>query len=109
MADDQRFSFSQPNQSQRASCPADSSVASARTPEKRFMLTIKAGCPMNLENFPMDTQRCPLKFGSFGYTIKDVTYVWRRQVVTSTDMKLSQFDLIGTPAANQTDLLKSGK
>nr|AOO87783.1 ionotropic GABA-aminobutyric acid receptor [Laodelphax striatellus] len=72
-------------------------------------LTIKAGCPMNLENFPMDTQRCPLKFGSFGYTIKDVTYVWRRQVVTSTDMKLSQFDLIGTPAANQTDLLKSGE
>jgi gamma-aminobutyric acid receptor subunit alpha len=27
-------------------------------------LTIKASCPMHLENFPMDTQTCPLMFGS---------------------------------------------
>ncbi|XP_054267920.1 gamma-aminobutyric acid receptor alpha-like [Macrosteles quadrilineatus] len=74
-------------------------------------LTIKAGCPMNLENFPMDTQRCPLKFGSFGYTVNDVLYVWngKRQVAIADDMKLSQFDLIATPAANQTDYLKSGE
>ncbi|XP_018331768.1 gamma-aminobutyric acid receptor alpha-like [Agrilus planipennis] len=32
-------------------------------------LTIKAGCPMNLEDFPMDIQRCPLKFGSCKYHI----------------------------------------
>uniref|UniRef100_A0A0A9Y6I2 Gamma-aminobutyric acid receptor subunit alpha-6 n=1 Tax=Lygus hesperus TaxID=30085 RepID=A0A0A9Y6I2_LYGHE len=70
-------------------------------------LTIKAGCPMNLENFPMDTQRCPLKFGSFGYTVRDVIYTWK-QVDIAEDMKLSQFDLIGTPSANQTDQLKSG-
>ncbi|XP_024083752.1 gamma-aminobutyric acid receptor alpha-like isoform X2 [Cimex lectularius] len=74
-------------------------------------LTIKAGCPMNLENFPMDTQRCPLKFGSFGYTIKDVVYKWKMgtEVDIAKDMKLSQFDLIGNPSANQTDQLKSGR
>lgn len=30
-------------------------------------LTIKAGCPMNLADFPMDIQKCPLKFGSCEY------------------------------------------
>lgn len=34
-----------------------------------FRLTIKAGCPMNLEDFPMDIQRCPLKFGSCKYNL----------------------------------------
>ncbi|KAK9875604.1 hypothetical protein WA026_009404 [Henosepilachna vigintioctopunctata] len=72
-------------------------------------LTIKAGCPMNLEDFPMDIQRCPLKFGSFGYTAKDLIYKWNdiRQVATAEDMKLSQFDLIATPAANRTDPLSN--
>ncbi|XP_033218292.1 gamma-aminobutyric acid receptor alpha-like [Belonocnema kinseyi] len=67
-------------------------------------LTIKAGCPMNLEDFPMDTQRCPLKFGSFGYTTRDVLYRWNtaRQVAISKDMKLSQFDLVANPTANQS-------
>nr|XP_012149539.1 PREDICTED: gamma-aminobutyric acid receptor alpha-like [Megachile rotundata] len=65
-------------------------------------LTIKAGCPMNLENFPMDTQRCPLQFGSFGYTKRDVVYKWNsaRQVAIAEDMKLSQFDLVANPTAN---------
>ncbi|KAK9731194.1 Neurotransmitter-gated ion-channel transmembrane region [Popillia japonica] len=72
-------------------------------------LTIKAGCPMNLEDFPMDIQRCPLKFGSFGYTSQDVIYRWNqhRQVAIAEDMKLSQFDLIATPAANHTDTVIS--
>ncbi|RXG59590.1 Gamma-aminobutyric acid receptor alpha-like [Armadillidium vulgare] len=65
-----------------------------------FGLTIQASCPMNLENFPMDTQRCPLTVGSFGYTTKDVLYKWneKRQLVIAADMKLSQFDLIAAPS-----------
>ncbi|XP_048522399.1 gamma-aminobutyric acid receptor alpha-like [Dendroctonus ponderosae] len=76
-----------------------------REREKEILrLTIKAGCPMNLADFPMDIQRCPLKFGSFGYTKKDVIYRWNnaRQVAIAEDMKLSQFDLIDTPAGNQS-------
>ncbi|XP_055691528.1 gamma-aminobutyric acid receptor alpha-like [Lutzomyia longipalpis] len=73
-------------------------------------LTIKAGCPMNLEDFPMDVQRCPLKFGSFGYTTTDVVYRWnqKRQVAIAEDMKLSQFDLVDCPAENVTDTVLHG-
>ena len=90
---------------------------------------------MHLENFPMDTQKCPLTFGSckflclhflcgggglmiqhlfmlpVGYSIRDVLYRWNaaRQIAIADDMKLSQFDLIATPAGNRTDILKSGR
>lgn len=44
-----------------------------------------------------------------GYTKNDVLYRWNaaRQVAIAPDMKLSQFDLIGTPAGNQTYLISS--
>ena len=29
-----------------------------------FRLTVQAECPMHLEDFPMDSHSCPLKFGS---------------------------------------------
>jgi gamma-aminobutyric acid receptor subunit alpha len=40
-----------------------------------------------------------------------VLYRWNRarQVAIAEDMKLSQFDLIATPSANQTDVLQSGR
>jgi hypothetical protein len=46
-----------------------------------------------------------------GYTTNDVIYRWNvaRKVDIAVDMKLSQFDLIGTPSANQTDALQSGR
>jgi gamma-aminobutyric acid receptor subunit alpha len=46
-----------------------------------------------------------------GYTSNDVLYRWNaaRQIAIAEDMKLSQFDLIGTPSANETDILQSGR
>lgn len=44
-----------------------------------------------------------------GYTSKDLVYRWNRarQVAIADDMKLSQFDLIASLAANQTDTIIS--
>ncbi|KAK2163163.1 hypothetical protein LSH36_84g03020 [Paralvinella palmiformis] len=39
-------------------------------------LTVKSSCPMHLQKYPLDSQRCPLSFGSFGYTTHDVVYRW---------------------------------
>lgn len=69
-------------------------------------LTIKASCPMHLENFPMDIQTCPLQFGSHGYAVEDVIYSWTygasNSIKMATGMRLSQFDLIDFPAGNAT-------
>ena len=42
-----------------------------------FRLTIKASCPMHLENFPMDTQACPLRFGSRKYYLLTYLLAWK--------------------------------
>ncbi|XP_063869283.1 gamma-aminobutyric acid receptor alpha-like [Scylla paramamosain] len=74
-------------------------------------LTIKATCPMKLHQFPMDTQRCPLRLGSFAYTTRDVLYRWNaaRQVVTAPDLMLSQFDLIATPSSFENTTRRTGE
>ncbi|KAH9523165.1 hypothetical protein Btru_065995 [Bulinus truncatus] len=73
-------------------------------------LTIKASCPMHLEKFPMDTQKCPLHIASFGYPVEDVIYEWHYgndlAAVASSDMRMSQFDLKGMPACNITKQFK---
>ncbi|XP_037080556.1 gamma-aminobutyric acid receptor alpha-like [Pollicipes pollicipes] len=73
-------------------------------------LTIKANCPMDLQDFPMDTQHCPLILGSFAYTDRDVIYQWNsaRRVEIWKDMKLSQFDLIRAPANSFVHSQKQG-
>uniref|UniRef100_A0A671SKQ0 Gamma-aminobutyric acid receptor subunit alpha-2-like n=1 Tax=Sinocyclocheilus anshuiensis TaxID=1608454 RepID=A0A671SKQ0_9TELE len=49
-------------------------------------LTVQAECPMHLEDFPMDFHSCPLKFGSYAYTLTEVTYVWTRDATLSVEV-----------------------
>jgi gamma-aminobutyric acid receptor subunit alpha len=68
---------------------------------------IKVALPKHLSQFRVFV----VLVVAVGYTTNDVVYRWNtaRQVAIAEDMKLSQFDLIATPSANQTDILQSGR
>ncbi|KAH0955354.1 hypothetical protein HN011_004832 [Eciton burchellii] len=74
-------------------------------------LTIKAKCPMELRNFPMDRQSCPLIMGSYAYTSGQLIYEWQEgsSVNFVPGMALSQFDLMGSPYRNLTFVRREGE
>lgn len=39
-------------------------------------LTVRAECPMHLEDFPMDAHSCPLKFGSCKWSLLMHRHIW---------------------------------
>lgn len=86
-------------------------------------LTIKAKCSMDLRDYPMDHQSCPLVLGSCkqsnvihiwrttsgnwvvhsdSYNEDELIYVWdeTQGVKFLSDVELSQFDLISSPYRN---------
>ncbi|XP_023215415.1 gamma-aminobutyric acid receptor alpha-like [Centruroides sculpturatus] len=74
-------------------------------------LTVKATCPMQLQNFPMDRQFCPLIFGSYGYTVKHLIYRWETKsaITFEEGLVLSQYDLIDYPHRNVTVTFNRGE
>ncbi|XP_065580667.1 gamma-aminobutyric acid receptor alpha-like isoform X2 [Artemia franciscana] len=74
-------------------------------------LTIKARCPMELRNFPLDYQFCPLVIGSYAYSASDLVYQWDvdNGVKFLPGVELSQFDLISSPIRNITIHRKQGE
>ncbi|XP_034033604.1 gamma-aminobutyric acid receptor subunit alpha-3 isoform X3 [Thalassophryne amazonica] len=77
-------------------------------------LTIHAECPMHLEDFPMDAHACPLKFGSYAYTNKEVIYLWtqgdERSVAVAEDgSRLNQYDLLGHVIGKETISSSTGE
>ncbi|KAJ8724922.1 hypothetical protein PYW07_015880 [Mythimna separata] len=74
-------------------------------------LTIKAKCPMELRNFPMDRQSCPLILGSYAYSNQQLVYQWQnsQSVNFVPGMTLSQFDLISFPYRNFTFTRREGE
>ncbi|GMT18197.1 hypothetical protein PFISCL1PPCAC_9494, partial [Pristionchus fissidentatus] len=43
---------------------------------RSIRLTVTANCPMSLQSFPLDTQKCALEIESYGYSTKDIVYHW---------------------------------
>ncbi|XP_055304558.1 gamma-aminobutyric acid receptor subunit alpha-1 isoform X2 [Sitodiplosis mosellana] len=74
-------------------------------------LTIKASCPMELRNFPMDRQSCPLILGSYAYTKNSLVYEWQSNEAVNfvQGMTLSQFDLMSMPQSNYTYTRREGE
>ncbi|KAG7509857.1 gamma-aminobutyric acid receptor subunit alpha-2-like [Solea senegalensis] len=77
-------------------------------------LTVQAECPMHLEDFPMDSHSCPLKFGSYAYTKTEVTYIWTRNASQSVDVaadgsRLNQYDLVGQSVGKETIKSSTGE
>ncbi|KAM6980889.1 gamma-aminobutyric acid receptor subunit alpha-4 [Aplochiton taeniatus] len=70
-------------------------------------LTINAGCPMKLVDFPMDGHACPLKFGSYAYPKTEMIYTWTKGPQHSVEVppessSLVQYDLIGHTVSSET-------
>uniref|UniRef100_A0A3Q3GTN1 Gamma-aminobutyric acid receptor subunit alpha-2 n=1 Tax=Labrus bergylta TaxID=56723 RepID=A0A3Q3GTN1_9LABR len=77
-------------------------------------LTVHAECPMHLEDFPMDFHSCPLKFGSYAYTISEVTYAWTLNASDSVTVegessRLNQYDLLGQTVGQETIKSSTGE
>ncbi|VIO92724.1 Neurotransmitter-gated ion-channel transmembrane region family protein [Brugia malayi] len=64
-------------------------------------LTVTATCPMKLQLFPMDSQKCKLEIESYGYTTADIALFWGKdrrdqgQVVGFENISLPQFKPVG--------------
>ncbi|XP_042560845.1 gamma-aminobutyric acid receptor subunit alpha-6a isoform X2 [Clupea harengus] len=77
-------------------------------------LTISAECPMRLEDFPLDGHACPLYFGSYAYTNREIVYTWRKGLEASVDVppessSLLQYDLVGKSLFTQTYKITTGQ
>uniref|UniRef100_A0A158PA81 Neur_chan_LBD domain-containing protein n=1 Tax=Angiostrongylus cantonensis TaxID=6313 RepID=A0A158PA81_ANGCA len=73
-------------------------------------LTVTATCPMKLQLFPMDSQRCKLEIESYSYSILDINYVFASEKsVTRSEFELPQFVLVDVKISNKTEKLSSGE
>ncbi|KAA0195485.1 Glycine receptor subunit beta [Fasciolopsis buskii] len=65
-------------------------------------ITMRFSCQMHLQTFPMDTQRCMINIGSYGYTVSELKFLWRSEdpVELADALQLSEFE---TPESFRTE------
>ncbi|XP_076874332.1 glycine receptor, beta a isoform X2 [Brachyhypopomus gauderio] len=57
-------------------------------------LSVTLSCPLDLQLFPMDTQLCKMQLESYGYTTKDLVFMWQSgDPVQMDEIALPQFDV----------------
>uniref|UniRef100_A0A672MDY8 Glycine receptor subunit beta-like n=1 Tax=Sinocyclocheilus grahami TaxID=75366 RepID=A0A672MDY8_SINGR len=57
-------------------------------------LSVTLSCPLDLTLFPMDTQQCNMQLESYGYTTKDLVFMWQSgDPVQMDEIALPQFDV----------------
>lgn len=73
-------------------------------------VTLLASCVMDLRNFPMDSQRCILKFGSYGYSTKDIVFKWiaGKTEVDVGNKEMAQFEYKGSRLTSGIDEFDTG-
>nr|ALS46608.1 GABA gated chloride channel RDL2 [Tetranychus cinnabarinus] len=74
-------------------------------------LTVTASCPMSLQYFPMDRQACSIEIESYGYSMRDIKYVWskgNKSVDVQGDVTLPQFKIMGHEQESAIAALTTG-
>uniref|UniRef100_A0A6G1SH18 Gamma-aminobutyric acid receptor subunit beta n=1 Tax=Aceria tosichella TaxID=561515 RepID=A0A6G1SH18_9ACAR len=78
---------------------------------RSIRLTITSSCPMDLQYFPMDRQKCRIEIESYGYNKRDIDYRWEQvdQPVTfQAKIELPQFKIHGFKLGRQVHNLTTG-
>lgn len=78
---------------------------------RSIRLTVTCSCPMDLQYFPMDRQRCKIEIESYGYNTRDIDYRWEKgdgSVTLNTKIELPQFKILGFKMGQELQNLSSG-
>lgn len=78
---------------------------------RSIRLTVTCSCPMDLQYFPMDRQRCKIEIESYGYNTRDINYRWEKgneSVSLDGKIELPQFKVLGFKMGQTVQSLSSG-
>uniref|UniRef100_S4RWK8 Neurotransmitter-gated ion-channel ligand-binding domain-containing protein n=1 Tax=Petromyzon marinus TaxID=7757 RepID=S4RWK8_PETMA len=75
-----------------------------------FWISLTLSCPMNLQDFPMDTQVCPLYISSSAYTKRDLVFMWDEDsaMVRDPSISLPQYSFMNVTLSHSERHLRTG-